>query len=555
MSKLTIGVALVALVSALAMPADAAPKGGGGGGGHGGGGGGHGGGGGAAHGGGGGGGHASGGGGGARFSGGGGGGARFSGGGGFSRAARSGGAPQFSRSSGISRSAVQSSGRSNRSFVRQNNPNNFAGRQGRLNSNRISSQNFAGQNSRRNGSQVNGRSQAIRSALNSRSVAGALRNRSGLLNSQNRARITASAAMAGRWNGRQGWWRHRHGGFGWVGPLFWPFAYYDFYDYGWWGDDYAFWDYGYDDIYAGMFSPYGYDDYAGYMPSRSRAVTQGLATRDSAPSTTGSLPSEPSQLAQMCGEDSSDVAGLPVDRIRQAIQPTEVQQAALDQLSYASAKAARNLKDVCPTAVGLTAPTRLSLMEQRIEAMRAAIDTVQPPMETLYGLLSDEQKARLTALGNEQRQRKGTGSLAQSCGSAQSGTNGFANGEIERAVGVTEAQRASLTELQNASAKAVEMLKACPPDNLLTPPARIKAMGERLDTMLQAVKTVHAALDTFYAGLNDEQKARFESLGPQRTAQADASSDDQDQPRVRQTRSRRHYGGGNIYSILRRFGI
>jgi len=537
MSKFTIGVALVVLASALAVPADAASKaGGGGGGGRGGGGGGH-----AASGGhgGGGGGHASGGGG-ARFSGGGGG-ARFSG------AARSGGGSQFSRSSGVSRSF--SSGHSNRSFAVQNNSNNFSGRQSRFSSNRTTTQSFVGQNSIRNNSQVGGRSQAIRNTLNSRSVAGALRNRSALLNSQNRARIVASAATAGRWSGsRGGWWRHRHGGFGWVGPLFWPFAYYDFYDYGWWGDNYAFWDYGYDDIYAGMFSPYGYDDYAGYMPSRPRAVTQG-----SAPSTTGSLPSETSQLAQMCGDDSSDVAGLPVDRIRQAIQPTEVQQAALDQLSYASTKAARNLKDACPTAVGLTAPTRLALMEQRIEAMRAAIDTVQQPMETLYGLLSDEQKARLTALGNEQRQRKGTGSLAQSCGSAQSSTNGFANGEIERAVGVTEAQRASLTGLQNASAKAVEMLKACPPDNLLTPPARIKAMGERLDTMLQAVKTVHAALDTFYAGLNDEQKARFESLGPKRTAQADASSDDQDQPRVRQARARRH--GVNIYSILRRFGI
>src|SRR6185295_6433872 len=108
-----------------------------------------------------------------------------------------------------------------------------------------------------------------------------LRNRSALLNSQNRARIIASAATAGRWNGQsgRGWWRHRHGGFGWVGPLFWPFAYYDFYDYVWWDDYYTFWDYGYDDIYVGLFSPYDYDDYAGYLPYRTarsaRVVTQG----------------------------------------------------------------------------------------------------------------------------------------------------------------------------------------------------------------------------------------------------------------------------------------
>jgi hypothetical protein len=255
----------------------------------------------------------------------------------------------------------------------------------------------------------------------------------------------------------------------------------------------------------------------------------------------------------MCGDDSSDIAGLPIDRFRQAIQPNELEQAALDDLARASAQAARDIKAACPAEPGLTAPTRLALMEQRIEAMIAAVNTVQPPLETLYGLLSDEQKARLTALGNEQRKNRTASSQTQSCGAAQSSAKAWPSAEIERAVNLTEAQRAGLAELQGAAAKAVEMLKTCPPDNLVTPPARLKASGERLDTMLQAVKTVHTALNTFYGSLSDEQKARFEALGPQRTSQAEASAD-QDQPRVRQTRSRRH-GSVNIYSIIRRFGI
>ena len=37
--------------------------------------------------------------------------------------------------------------------------------------------------------------------------------------------------------------------------------------------------------------------------------------------------------------------------------------------------------------------------------------------------------------------------------------------------------------------------------------------------MLQAVKMVSAALNDFYGTLSDEQKARFEAIGPQRTAQ------------------------------------
>jgi hypothetical protein len=257
----------------------------------------------------------------------------------------------------------------------------------------------------------------------------------------------------------------------------------------------------------------------------------------------------------MCGDDSNDIAGLPVDQFRQAIQPNADQQAALDDLARASAKASQDIKSACPTQVGLTAPTRLALMEQRIQAMIGAVQTVQPPLDKLYGLLNDEQKARLAALGSEQRQARGGTSLAQSCSAAQGSTNGWPTEQLNSTLRLTDAQRESLAGLQNASAKAAEMLKACPPDNALTPPARLAAIETRLETMLQAVKTVHGALNDFYAQLNDEQKAQFESLGPQRTSQtADASSDDQDQPRVRHVRSRRH-GGVNIYGILRRFGI
>jgi len=436
------------------------------------------------------------------------------------------------------------SGRSNRFVSNRVNRNTLAARQARLTSGQTAAAPLRAS-----------KTQAVRSTLNSRSVAGALRNKNALRNPQNRAAIVASAATAGRHHGRggRGWWRHRHGGFGWVGPLFWPFAYYDFYDYALWGDDYySFWGYGYNDIYVGMFSPYDYDDLVGYLPPRRWSGRRAVAQGAGAPVLAGAQ-SEPTQLTPMCGDDSSDIAGLPIDRFRQAIRPTEAQQAALDELAEASAKAGRDIKAACPAEAGLTAPTRLAVMEQRIEAMIAAVGAVQPPLEKFHGMLSDEQKARLTALGNEQRQAKPAGLLAQNCGAAQSNENGWPTAEIERVVRTTEAQHASLVELQNASAKAADMLKACPSDSPLTPPARLKAVGERLDTMLQAVKTVHTALDKFYGELSDEQKARFETLGPQRTSQAEAS-EDRDPPRVKNARYRRH-GRTNIYGLLRRFGI
>src|ERR1700722_15889963 len=366
-----------------------------------------------------------GGGGGAHFGGGGahfGGGARIGGAPHFGGGARLGGAPRFSGRSSASRFAARPSSRGQRSFAGRG--NRSAGRGPALNQNRATrlggNRNAAtlGQNRH-----ANARSNAVRNALNSRAVAGALHNRAALRNPNTRAGIAASAAMAG-WHGggRAGWWRHRNGGYGWVGPLFWPFAYYDIYDYAMWGYGYddPFWDYGYNDLYAGIFSPYGYDDLSGYWPQGGSSAMAGVRQESGVQTATA-----PDQLAQMCGDDSRDVAGLPIDQIQQAIAPNDAQRAALDDLANASVKAAQDIKAACPTQIALTAPARLAAMQQRIEAMISAVKTVQPPLQKFYDVLSDEQKARLNALGEDQRRadagKNKVGSLTGNCGAAQPG--------------------------------------------------------------------------------------------------------------------------------------
>jgi hypothetical protein len=387
--------------------------------------------------------------------------------------------------------------------------------------------------------------------MNSRAVAGALHHRDALRNPGTRARIAATAATAGWHNGHgRGWWRHGHGGYGWVGPLFWPFAYYDMYGYAMWGYDPSFWDYGYNDIYAGMFAPYGYDDLAGYLPPGVGGYSVG--TRQASRAFASTNP-EPDQLTQMCGDDSRDIAGLPIDQIQQAVQPNETQRAALDDLANASVKAAQGIKAACPTQLSLTAPARLAAMQQRIEAMIAAVDTVQPPLEKFYSLLNDDQKVRLNALGQDQRSKsaqKTGGSLAQTCGATQAGVTDWPAAEIDARLHPTDAQRASLTALQNASAKADDMLKtACQTDDALTPPARLAAAGRRLQVMLQAITTVRTALDDFYGKLTDEQKAQFEAIGPGRAGlsrQSDATPT--------HSRRRHHAGFGGIIRHFMAFG-
>jgi hypothetical protein len=164
-------------------------------------------------------------------------------------------------------------------------------------------------------------------------------------------------------------------------------------------------------------------------------------------------------------------------------------------------------------------------MQQRIEAMIAAVQMVQPPLENFYGLLSDEQKAQLNGLASTRRPARPTktaGSARQSCDIAQSGLD-WPAAMIEQSVKPTERQHLYLGVLQNAAAQAADMLKeSCQnqAEDGLTPPARLAAVGKRLNTMLKAVKVVHVAMNDFYGSLTDEQKAAFDAIGPKRIGTA-----------------------------------
>ena len=317
-----------------------------------------------------------------------------------------------------------------------------------------------------------------------------------------RVQVGAAAALAG-WHGRRGasgWWQHGDGGYGWVGPLFWPFAYYDIYDYTLWGDGMGFWGYGYRDIYAAIFTPYGYEDLTRYMaPPRSRRH--------------GRLPS----LAQICGDDASEFAGLPIKQIRQAILLSEEQRAALDDLANASVQAAQIIRAACPAEVALTASGRLAAMQQRLEAMKSAISSVTTPFETFYELLDNDQKAKLVEVSGQRVPFAPKVPAAQSCAPPE--VLPWPGSEIEARLHLNDSQRGGLDALQRMSALARNTLNFnCQPDENLDPPDRLATADTRLDAMLDAIKLLRPALDDFLATLSDEQKAQFETIGAKRTS-------------------------------------
>ena len=323
------------------------------------------------------------------------------------------------------------------------------------------------------------------------------------------------------WNGGWGGW--------WGGSVFWPFFYGDllafvFWPYGyypvWWYDPFFVWDVIFwpGPYYAyGPYDPY-YDVYGGGYaysgPTRTRTV------RHIAPETTGSVPSS-ADLAQSCGGLSPGVTDLPIDRLEQSLQLTGDQLKSLDALKAASAQASDVLKASCSGEVSMTPLGRLDTAQKRIDGMVQAWSTIRTPLDDFYNSLNDEQRQHFAALGpasGARSSRRGFASgdnLAALCSSRTENFTRLPMQRVEQAVKPTQQQQDALEKLKAASTEAANQLQAsCPAQSPQTPLDRFDAVGKRLNAMAGAIGTVRPALADFYSSLTDEQKARFNTLGP-----------------------------------------
>jgi hypothetical protein len=305
---------------------------------------------------------------------------------------------------------------------------------------------------------------------------------------------------------------------GWGGPVFWPYAYTDFVDYTYspYAND-TFWPYAYDDVYDGIFGAYAPDStaYASVPTHGRRQATRGPVAAGLAPA--GS--------AQICTAQASGLTDWPIERIAQQVGPDDTQRTLLDQLKDATAKAVNLLQSACPTDLPSTPTGRLAEMRQRVQSMLQAVQLVRPALDKFYQSLSDEQKERFISLeadpiaggtSKAARAARQQPNPAQACGGSAQIT-GLPINQIQQLLHPTDAQRAALQDLNDATTRAAAILSAnCSDDQSLTPPGRLAAMEKRLSGMLQAADTVQPAMAKFYNSLTDEQKARFDRMPPRR---------------------------------------
>jgi hypothetical protein len=101
------------------------------------------------------------------------------------------------------------------------------------------------------------------------------------------------------------------------------------------------------------------------------------------------------------------------------------------------------------------------------------------------------------------------------CAEQAKGVTAWPFARIEQAVRPINNQKDLLADLRKAAAEAAAQFRdACPDAVPLTPTGRLEAMTMRLQATLAAIKIVRPALAAFYESLEDEQKARFNEIGP-----------------------------------------
>jgi hypothetical protein len=291
---------------------------------------------------------------------------------------------------------------------------------------------------------------------------------------------------------------------GFVGPLFWPYAYNDFLNYTFYPYAYdAFWPGAYDDVYDGITGVYG------------SGIAPGYAGSGTGPAYVG--PPSAEVGGGLCAGQTAGVTDWRINEIAQLVEPDEAQRAALEELKAAIVKAVDLLKAGCPIDLPSTPTGRIEAMRVRLSAMLEAVRTVRAPLAKFYALLNDEQKARFNALpsGEDQNEPERRRNLSVLCSERASGISNVPIRRMELAVRPDEVQRASLRALYDAIAQAGELLKTdCPTYRPITSVVRIDAMEQRLDAMLRAINIVQPALQKFYGSLTDEQKERFNRLAP-----------------------------------------
>jgi len=287
--------------------------------------------------------------------------------------------------------------------------------------------------------------------------------------------------------------------------VFWPSAYDDLFGYvvNSVGYGSAFWLRGYADVIEGMFTP------------RVAAGRQGKRGRGrGAEATNSEVASTPA-----CVEAPN--SGALVERIEQIVRPTDAQREALRGLGDALQAAAERVGAACTTDGSGSPNAQLETMWRRLRAMRQAVTLVRTPLRNFYDTLSEEQRTRLdTAAAVDPNvralaAREASDRFVRMC-SESTRMPEWPLASIAQTIKLDADQRPMLELLMGTSMHYAHELRAsCSAAPApITSTERLEAVDQRLGDIIYAVTVLRGMLNRFYNSLTQEQRARFDAMGP-----------------------------------------
>ena len=286
---------------------------------------------------------------------------------------------------------------------------------------------------------------------------------------------------------------------GTVGPLAWPTAYEDVIGFTLWPKEYGerLRVHGMGDVLATALAP------SASVAARMRANVQ--QARADEPNGAPIVPT--------CGSVDLTSSDWPIAQIASTVDLTDAQRGALDQFKTALSDAMSSIKSSCRNDADLAPVERLRAMQDSLWTVHDAAQLIRTPLAKFYDLLTEEQKQKFAApeppqAGGRTMSRSDMARMCDLPASAEAPIR-----QIEQGLRPTKAQRASLELLQKKSFEMGQFLMAsCLKPMPATPAERLDAAADRLTAVIFAISNVNIALNDFTSELNDEQKARLNSL-------------------------------------------
>jgi hypothetical protein len=232
------------------------------------------------------------------------------------------------------------------------------------------------------------------------------------------------------------------------------------------------------------------------------------------------------QMIRACDRQVVELKNMPLDGVAATVKPADRQRDALEQIRSAALNASETLAAACPRNVSAGFHERLDSLGRTLDAMAASLATLRPTFDKFYGLLNDEQKARLVAMTlskvtlpqSEERSRSrenrpGSSGEGSYCQQSVKYLRSWPVRQVEDRTPLSDDQRASLYDLTASIYRAASKLGTrCHADDHFTPPGRLDAREEELKALQQSVDSISPEVSRFEDQLTDSQKAQLRGV-------------------------------------------